>query len=216
LLELDSLGNVIARNVFGTKLISREVAGKLKGLYRYNGHWPSILSKIGSAISKVSHRISSGISWAYNKVKSGVSWAYNKVKSGISRAVSKTKQYAKAAISTAQRAYNYTKTQMNKAIQAVKKIDVSKLAVGALNLLQGGVAIGVGASLAAVCPPAGFGLMALGMGTALIGFGQSVEGIVHEDPVRKLANSIGISNSTYDMASEAIPFITSLGCAVAL
>lgn len=36
-LELDDKGNISVRNVYGTKLISREAGGK-KGYYRYNGH----------------------------------------------------------------------------------------------------------------------------------------------------------------------------------
>ena len=38
--------------------------------------------------------------------------------------------------------------------------------------IQGGAAIGLGVGLTAVCPPAGIGLVALGTGTALIGFGK--------------------------------------------
>ena len=72
--------------------------------------------------------------------------------------------------------------------------------------------IGLGAGLTAVCPPAGIGLVALGTGTALIGFGQAAEATVHEDPIRNFANYLGISNKTYDTASEAVPFLTSLGC----
>ena len=342
LLELDSLGNVSARNVFGTKLISREITGNLKGFYRYNGHgdvvkivdksgkvlveyyydafgslkestgnfdnpyrysgyiydeeakyyylqsrmydpllgrfiqedsyrgdekdplslnlytyclnnpmiyddqnghWPSFLSKIGSAVSNAWNGVKSFVSNAWNGVKSFVSNAWNGVKSFVSnvwngaksvvknvvswgkqkynnvkrvvnnvvRKVSQNK-YVKATVSAAQRAYNYTKAQMNKAIQAVKKVDVSKLAVGALNLFQGGAAIALGAGLTAVCPPAGIGLVALGTGTALIGFGQAAEATVHEDPIRNFANNLGISNKAYDTASEAVPFLTSLGC----
>ena len=60
-------------------------------------------------------------------------------------------------------------------------------------------------------PPAGIGLVALGTGTALIGFGQAAEATGHEDPVRNFANNLGISNKAYDTASEVIPFLTSLG-----
>ena len=170
-----------------------------------NGHWPSFLSKIGSAVSNV---------WngAKSVVKNVVSWGkqkYNNVKRVVNNVVRKVSQnkYVKATISAAQRAYNYTKAQMNKAIQAVKKVDVSKLAVGALNLIQGGAAIGLGVGLTAVCPPAGIGLIALGTGTALIGFGQAAEATGHEDPIRNFANNLGISNKAYDTASECCTFL---------
>ena len=54
--------------------------------------------------------------------------------------------------------------------------------------------------------------IALGTGTALIGFGQAAEATGHEDPIRNFANNLGISNKAYDTASEVIPFLTSLGC----
>lgn len=203
-----------------------------------NGHWPSFLSKIGSAISNAWNGAKSFVRNAWNGVKSFVSNAWNSAKSFVSNVwngaksivknvvswgkqkynnakravnniVKKASQnkYVKATISAAQRAYNYTKAQMNKAIQAVKKVDVSKLAVGALNLIQGGAAIGLGVGLTAVCPPAGIGLIALGTGTALIGFGQAAEATGHEDPIRNFANNLGISNKAYDTASECCTFL---------
>lgn len=100
---------------------------------------------------------------------------------------------------------------MKKAINAVKKVNPAELAVGAFNMIQGGLAIGAGLGLTAVCAPAGVALVALGASTALIGFGQATDATIHVNPVKNLANKLGVSDSAYETASEVIPLITAVG-----
>ena len=103
-----------------------------------------------------------------------------------------------------ERAVKWIETKKEEVVNAVKKIDAAQVISGMSDMAAGigSIAVGVGALLV---PGVGIAAGAIALGTIVCGAGLTITGFgdVHQgftgvDPVRNIAKSLGMSDSSYD------------------
>ena len=103
-----------------------------------------------------------------------------------------------------ERAVKWIQTKKEEVVNAVKKIDTAQVISGMSDMAAGigAVAIGVGALLVPgvglVAGAIALGTVVCGVGLTVTGFGDVHQGFTGVDPVRNIAKSLGMSDSSYD------------------
>ncbi|MBE6049739.1 MAG: hypothetical protein E7214_03520, partial [Clostridium sp.] len=123
----------------------------------------NVVNTVVNAVKNVVHRVVNTVKNVVRRVANTVKRAVRTVSRTVRRVVSRTastvkkivrhvaqNRYVQSAVAKARLIANYTSNQMKKAINAVKKVNPAELAVGAFNMIQGGLAIGAGLGLTAV------------------------------------------------------------------